>query len=161
MHPEAEISHVLRFVLRRPAAWAAGDAEKFREQLEALIEELAAELNGFQVHDDFGYERELPCEIQKAVAEAVTRKWPPYPGHMHKIEEICQGVIYCVRLRLLERLQDRESRDERTRRTGSCPSSGTARSPVRGDRSQVRKQQKTRPPLEWWGARCKLRRRIP
>ncbi|HLE36991.1 MAG TPA: hypothetical protein VI699_07575, partial [Candidatus Acidoferrales bacterium] len=83
---EAEIEHVLRFVLRRPAAWAARDAEKFREQLEALIEELAVELNGFQFHDDFGYERELPCEVQKAIAEAVTKKGPGFPGHLHKIE---------------------------------------------------------------------------
>jgi hypothetical protein len=66
------------------------------------------ELNDFQVYDDFGYERELPCEVQKAIAEAVTKKWPAYPGHMHKIEEICQGIIYCVRLRLLERTQDRD-----------------------------------------------------
>jgi hypothetical protein len=64
-------------------------------------------LNGFQLYDDFGYDRELPCEVQKAIAEAVTKKWPAYPGHMHKIEEICQGMIYCVRLRVLEWVQDR------------------------------------------------------
>jgi hypothetical protein len=108
---------VLRFVLRRPAAWAARDAEKFREQLQKLIEELADEVNGFQVHDDFGYERELPCEVQRAIVEAVTKKWPAYPGHMHKIEEICQGVIYCVRLRVLQQMQDREQGRE-PRRAG-------------------------------------------
>jgi hypothetical protein len=104
-----EITHVLRFVLRRPARWATKDAEQFREQLEDLIERLADELADFPTHDDFGYERELPCEVQKAIAEAVTGKWPAYPGHMHKIEEICQGVIYCLRLTLLAR---RESLDQ-------------------------------------------------
>lgn len=95
----------------------AKDAEQFREQLEELIERLADDLADFQAHDDFGYERELPCEIQKAIAEAVTRKWPAYPGHMHKIEEICQGVIYCLRLMLLARRESREQGHEPHRMT--------------------------------------------
>jgi hypothetical protein len=111
---DSEIAHVLRYVLRRPAAWAQKDIEEFREQLTQLIDELATELVEFKVYDDFGYERPFPCETQKEIAKVVTEKWPPYPGHMHKIEEICQGVMYCLRLSLLNRAEDqRESSDGR------------------------------------------------
>jgi hypothetical protein len=73
------------------------------------------------VHDDFGYERELPCEVQKAIVEAVTKKWPAYLGHMQKIDEICQGVIYCVRLRVLQQMQDRDQGREPRRCARSTP----------------------------------------
>ena len=38
---------------------------------------------------------------------------------MDKIEEICHGVIYCVRLRLLERMQERDQGRE-PRRVGEA-----------------------------------------
>lgn len=102
---DREMENVLRFVLRRPAKWAARDIDGYGEELQRLIRDLATDLKGFTVYDEFGYERAIPCATQKIIADAITAKWAPYPGHMAKIEEICQGVLYCLRLELQKRLE--------------------------------------------------------
>ena len=98
-----ESQAVLRYVTNGNTSWFAADREAFVTVLECTIDKLVGDLDSFQACNEFGEFRDLPPHVQRAILDMVTAKIPVYPGHLRKIEEVCDGVTHCIRQRLLRR----------------------------------------------------------